>query len=127
MSDYAYSVVMICPAADQLDANHLSCAMQYDAWPGNTFSVPLSPTGESPPTHYGCRGDSTQEFVAILADASDGTLPDAPWGLFQLTPELVGGVLGRMIVSVLPTDARSNHFEAVLAENGLQRITVTAL
>ena len=56
------SVVMITPI-DMLDtANAFGEEIN---WGSGVFSVPLSPNGELPITHYGCRADTDTPFEPI--------------------------------------------------------------
>lgn len=59
------SAVFIIPAAYQAAGNALAESM---GWGLGTYSVALSPTGEAPATHYCCRADVTEGFLAMLAD-----------------------------------------------------------
>lgn len=123
MTGWTLSIVMIVPAELQDTANRLSCALGHDMLPGNTFSVPLSADGSEPATHFGCRTAAKQEFIDILTSAGQGDLPEIEWADFGLTIEEIAPVLAALIVDVRPAEQASGHFDAVLAGNGLNRVT----
>jgi hypothetical protein len=123
MSDFPFSVVLICAASVQAKANLLACALGHDVLPGSTYSVPLSSGEPSSVTHYGCRTGAQQTFVDILLGASTGTLPDIPWEDFGLTVEDVWTVLAGLMFDIRGAEELTTHFDAVLAENGLTRIS----
>ncbi|MFC5385206.1 hypothetical protein ACFPLB_04400 [Aquamicrobium segne] len=120
MSDWNLSIVMIVPAELQDQANRISCALDYDVLPGNTFSVALSVDGSEPATHYGCRTSAKQEFVDILNQAGSGNLPEIEWSDFDLTPDDVAAVLGALIIDVRPDDQVTGHFDDVMAARELR-------
>ena len=122
MSPYIYSVVLLCPADRQADANRLACAIGHDVMPGNTFSVHLSANGEEPATHFGCHAVAMQSFVDLFMDAAQGMLPDIPWGDFGLTEQAVLELVPTIILSAREDLFGLDHFEAVLADHDLQRI-----
>ncbi len=119
MSDWTLSLVAIVPAAQQEAANRLSCALGYDALPGNTFSVPLSATGQAPATHYGCRSLAKQEFLDILTAAAGGQLPPVDWTEYGVTETDITAVLASLIIDQRPADQSEGHAETVLAAQGL--------
>lgn len=96
------SAVLIIPA------DHLKAANAFGAesgWGDGCFSVALSPTGNAPATHYGCRADVSQSFVAMVAKPP----PELEWLAAVLDAdfsELPGG----------------EHWPAVLADRGLQPV-----
>lgn len=129
MTDFTYSLVGIAPASSRDDANRLSCALGHDVLPGNTFSVPLSPTGEAPATHYGYVTVCTATFVEQLAGTAQGQWPDGiDFEGAGLTQERATEVLGTLVndLSPDPFDAEKPiltgraHFEALIAAQGLQ-------
>jgi hypothetical protein len=122
MSDWSLSIVMIIPADLRDTANRLACALDYDVLPGDTFSVPLSATGTTPATHYGCRSAAKQEFVDMLAAAGQGVLPDVPWADYGLTVDDIPPILASLVADTRLADQVDGHFEAVLAANGLVRV-----
>lgn len=70
-----YSLTMIVPASDVEAANAYTDAMKQ----GAMFTVPLSPDGQLPVTHYGCHTFETAEYVATIeaAKVSDDPVLDA--------------------------------------------------
>ena len=74
MTDYT-SAVLILPAAYRTAGNNLSAEMGWqpvDADPG-TYSIPLM-TGDTL-THWGCRADVTQGFIAMVENPTPETQP----------------------------------------------------
>lgn len=124
MSDWSLSIVMIVPAALQDTANRLACALDYDVLPGDTFSVPLSATGQAPATHYGCRSAAKQEFIDMLAAAGQGTLPDIQWEDYGLTVDDIPPILAALVADTRPADQADGHFETVLATVNLTRVAL---
>ena len=59
------SAMFILPAEHQATGNAFAESM---GWGPNTYSVALNPTGAPPATHYCCRADVTEGFLALLAD-----------------------------------------------------------
>lgn len=118
------SLVVAVPADLQHKANAVAVALGHDVPPGNTYSVPISPTGEAPATHFGCHTWATDEFVeAINAGKTGLSLPPAPWDLVGLTEADVYEVCAASVMSVEDNNAVPLlHCETALAQNGLQRI-----
>lgn len=114
------SLVLILPAEYRDAGNALAVALGHDVKPGNTYSVPLSASGDAPATHYGCHAWSTDEFVRTIDNAHAGNIPQGlPSGTLKLLDALVS--------SAQPdTEESALHFEMVLAENNLQRIAEKA-
>ncbi|WRH62048.1 MAG: hypothetical protein RSE12_17000 [Fuscovulum sp.] len=95
------SAVLIAPGSARAAANALAAKM---GWGTENYSVPLSPTGATPATHWGCRADVSDSFVALLEN------PPA---------EAVA------VIAVLTIDLREGgdprgHFLEVIASLGLQ-------
>ncbi|XWN29983.1 MAG: hypothetical protein ROR55_21175 [Devosia sp.] len=113
MTAYPHTMVVIVPAALKPASIAMSAAMNWDADP----SVPLSPTGTEPATHYGLHTWAGADFVAILTG--------------QVTPPIEGYTAQQVedfrnaiIVSVDPPtgeEARA-HFDLATAAAGLQMI-----
>lgn len=95
-----HSAVFIIPAAYRDAGNALGEAMGWG--PGN-YSVALSPTGAEPATHYGCRADVTDGFLAMLADPPPEAAP----------------VLAVLHVNIADTDDAYGHWSDVLATQNL--------
>lgn len=124
MSAFQYSVVLIIPAAQRMDANLVACALGHDVPPGQTFSVPLSENGADPATHYGCHTWAQQALIDLLMDfAQTQSLPqDAMWEAVGLSMETASATIAAMVPSVSTEIVGAAHFEAVLTQLGLQNI-----
>ncbi len=116
MSQFQNSVVLIAPAALRAAANALAEAM---GWGPDNYSVPLSPGGAEPATHYGLHTWATDDFLATVAGAEAGELPPHLGGA-GMAPAQVAGLIAQLIISV--QGSAEQHFESVLAERGLQRV-----
>ena len=97
------SAVLILPAAYRDAGNAFGVAQ---GWGEDNFSVPLSATGLEPATHYGCRADVTEGFLAMMADPPPEAVP------------LVSVMIYSFEGNVQPYD----HWVATLADNGLSRV-----
>ena len=99
MTRFVHRIVIVVPAARQAAANAL--ARQIDPVGGDkTFTVPLSPTGALPATHYWCATSATVEGKGHILSA-ESAAKVARW-----TP--------RVFIDTDP--------ETVLATMGLKRI-----
>lgn len=101
------SAVLILPAAYRDAGNAFGVAQ---GWGEGNFSVPLSATGSEPATHYGCRADVTEGFLAMMADPPPEAVP------------LLAVMVSSFADGVQPYD----HWIATLAENNLTRVEVDA-
>lgn len=101
------SAVLILPAAYR-DAGDAFGVAQ--GWGDGNFSVPLSADGATPVTHYGCRADVTEGFLAMMADPPLEAVP------------LLAVMVSSFADGVQPYD----HWIAALAENGLTRVEADA-
>jgi len=110
------SGILILPADLQSAGNALAIAMGHDVEPAHTYSVPLSADGQEPATHYGCHAWVTEAFVAMLQSAAQGQMPEG------LDPQLVATVLSGLISSIGSELTPREHFDGVLAANGLVQI-----
>lgn len=99
------SAVLILPAAYRDAGNAFGVAQ---GWGEGNFSVPLSATGTTPVTHYGCRADVTEGFLAMMADPPPEAVP------------LLAVMVSSFANNVQPYD----HWVSVLEANGLTRVTV---
>ena len=117
---YTISLALAVPAALRDKANRLSCALGHDTMPGSTYSVPLSPTGQEPATHYGCHAWVQPSFVEILAGASQGHLPEIDWADYDLTAGDVAAVVDGLIAS--EPQAELLDIDGWLAMHGLVRV-----
>lgn len=66
------SAVLIVPAAAREAGNQLGESM---GWGTGNYSVALSPTGQLPATHWGCRAEVSPSFIELLANPPDSALP----------------------------------------------------
>ena len=107
------SAVLIIPEAQRAKANALGEALGHGP---NNYSVALSPTGREPATHWGGRGEVTDDFIAMIADSAQG---NPPAGLDYPAADLAE-VLGALIVD-FRADA-TGHFDAVLTANNLMMV-----
>lgn len=113
------SLAIITEAADLDLANTVGQALGMGA--GN-FTVALSSDGESV-THYGLLHQASLEsFRQTLADAQGGNLPPVDWSQYGLTEADVLGLMERLVIDVAGAGYAhpSQHFNAVLAANGLE-------
>lgn len=101
------SAVLILPAAYRDAGNAFGVAQ---GWGEDNFSVPLSATGLEPATHYGCRADVTEGFLAMMADPPPEAVP------------LLAVMVSSFADGVQPYD----HWIATIEANGLTRVEVDA-
>ena len=101
------SAVLILPDAYRAAGDAFGVAQ---GWGDGNFSVPLSATGLEPATHYGCRADVTEGFLAMVADPPLEAVP------------LLAVMVSSFADGVQPYD----HWIATLAENNLTRVTIDA-
>ena len=101
------SAVLILPAAYRDAGNAFGVAQ---GWGDGNFSVPLSAEGLEPVTHWGCRADVTESFLAMMADSPPEAVP------------LLAVMVSSFADGVQPYD----HWIATLAENGLVRVEADA-
>lgn len=94
------SAVMIAPATDLDAANALGEGM---GWGPDNFTVPLSASGAEPATHWGCRADVSEGFVALLESPPAEALP----------------VLAMVHIDIRSTADPAGHFREVIAGLGL--------
>lgn len=128
MTDYTSSLVLIIPDSHKAMANRLMCALGQDVLPGNTFAVPLSADGTAPASHWGARGVMLPTFTDMMNDAkASGSPPGQAYSDFDLTIGNVKQVFDAMIIHDIPQGDMTGleHFNAALAESGLQRVAET--
>ena len=116
MNDWPYSVVLLIPAAVQAQADQVAAGLGHG--PDN-FSVPLSSDGSEPATWFGCRSQAQQSFIDMLTAAGEGELPT----IEGMTPQEVGAVLVQMQADVSTSEDGYTHFERVIGEKNLVRVT----
>ena len=119
-----YAVASIVTAAQRADADRLMWALGYQPDPAtgaSTYSVPLSPTGAEPATHYGC---NAQAADVVFADTLAGRkMPvSTELGRRGLTAKRAADAAAALTAEQL--DTRSFAWPALLARLGLKRIEV---
>jgi len=107
------SATLVIPSALRTKANALGEVMGHGP---NNYSVALSPTGSEPATHWGGRGEVTDDFIAMIAGAAQG---NPPAGLDYPLADLAE-VLGALIAD-FRADA-AGHFADVLEAHGLRMV-----
>lgn len=114
---WVYHVCMMIPAAQVEQANRLAEGLGHGP---NNFYIPLSPTGENPPTHYACFTAAQQSFIDLLTATGQGILPE----IDGMTPQEVGMTLMSIVVDVAYQPVPLSHIESFLQANGLQQIVI---
>lgn len=112
MSEWNYSIVLLCQSADQADSNVIGEALGYGP---STFSLPAGPEGATEPTHYFNHSYGAQSFVDMVNNLGQGTPPEG------LPVELLPA-LSRMVIDITDGGDPVQHVEDVLAANELTRI-----
>jgi len=112
---YDYSAVLVVSADNQAIGNQLAEALGHGP---NNYSVPLSADGSEPATHFGCRAQVNDVFVAMVQSASQGELPE----IDGLTPEQVATAFSAMQIDIQPAGDGYQHFVSYADLLGLQRI-----
>ena len=110
---WTYSIVMIAPAATRDGANAIAEALGHGA---NNFSAQLSNDGQTV-THYGSRTQAQQSFVDLLTGMGQGEMPP----IEGADPQVIGAILGSLIIDISESEDGYSHFNRVLEENGLVR------
>jgi hypothetical protein len=109
------SAVLIIPEAQRDKANALGEALGHGP---NNYSVALSPTSSEPATHWGGRGEVTDDFIAMIAGAAQG---NPPAGLDYPLADLAE------VLAALIADFRADlngHFADVLEAHNLRMVAV---
>lgn len=115
------SLVLI--TADAATGDLVSTALGHQDPGAHTYVVRLSADGQEPATHYGCHTWAADAFVSAIAAAVIQTaLPPAPWHLVGLSEAAVFAFCGALIWSARDGGDAREHFDDVLAANGLQKI-----
>ena len=99
------SAVLIIPEEFRQAGNTLGENLN---WGPNNYSVPLSPTGNLPATHWGCRVEVTEGFFNLLENPPN---PEAE------------AILQVVHIDFKETDAKAEHFKKVIDALGLVIIT----
>jgi hypothetical protein len=113
---YDYSAVCLVPADKQEIGNRLAEGLGHGP---NNYSVPLSGDGSLPATHYGCRAQVNEVFVAMVQSASTGDFPEIE-GMTQV--EILEAFSNMSIDIQQGIDAYS-HFTEYAASMGLIMVT----
>lgn len=115
MSDWRYSIVLVCQAADQADSNMIAEALGYGP---DTFSLPAGPEGATEPTHYLNHSFGAQAFVDMVGALYGGSPPE---GLpLELLP-----ALSRMVIGVTDGGDPQAHVTAALTALGITPLGAT--
>ena len=126
MGAFNYSLVMAFPDADKPDANKLARAMGHCPEGADEYTVPLSPTGAEPATHWLCHSWCVAEFAAMLGGVAQGQLPEPEaggvWEDYGLSYQRVGELMQSAIVSCIDGADPVTHVNDVLEVAWLQRI-----
>jgi hypothetical protein len=115
-TEWKYSIVMIAPATTKDGANAVAEALGHGP---NNFSATLSSDGQTV-THYGCRTQAQQSFVDLLAGMGQGEMPP----IEGADPQVIGAILGSLIIDISENEDGFNHFNRVIEANGLTRFEV---
>jgi hypothetical protein len=107
---------MIAPAATKDGANAIAEALGHGP---NNFSATLSSDGKSI-THYGCRTQSQQSFVELLAGMGQGQFPP----IEGANPRVIEAILASLIIDIQDGADGATHFNALLETNRLTRFEV---
>ncbi|MEM8648469.1 MAG: hypothetical protein AAGF86_19315 [Pseudomonadota bacterium] len=118
MSACPHSLVVIVPAPLKATAVAMSSALGYTADP----SVPLSPSGAEPATHYGLHTWAGTAFVAIMTGQVTPTMDG-------FTAQEVEDFRSAIIVSIdLPTSEEARaHFDLTIASLGIQMVQLSPI
>jgi hypothetical protein len=129
MSAWNYSLVFIFADADKPDANKLAAAMGHCPPDADEYTVPLSATGENPPTHWLCHSFCVPEFAAMLAGIEQGALPTpeagGAWEDYKLDEARVWELMKGAVVSCVEGADPVTHVAEVLEANGLQKCSLS--
>lgn len=120
MSDYIYSISMIAPDEYRDSINQLGEILGY----GSPYlSVPMSEDGYEPATHWGGHTFSTQKFVDILTNGSQGIIPQS-LADSGFSGEQVSGLLSQLEVFVQPNQQGKalQNFISLANSLNLQRV-----
>lgn len=109
---YPYSLVILCPAEHRDAVEAAGVQLGHS---GNEYTVPVSPTGEEPATHYGLRAAATAETVHLWTEAED--VPGLDAGQVEWLRET-------LIIDASLKMSNAEHFDTVCAENGLKRVVM---
>lgn len=111
MSEWNFSIVLVCTENDQVDSNKIGEILGYGP---NTFSLPAGQEN-GPITHYYNHTYAAQAFVDMINNLGQGTPPEG------LPTELLPA-LSRMIIDINDGGDPVQHTSEVLSSNNLVRI-----
>ena len=97
------SAILIVPEAHRAAANVFAGSM---GWGADNYSVAMSASGKSPVTHWGCRADVSEGFIALL---------EAP-------PPEAEPILAVVEIDIQDSSDPRSHFMAVAGRLGLKII-----
>lgn len=95
MTDYKYSLVLICPETHLESARKLAIALGYQQPGGLTLSAPLSADGSAPATHWGARTSARQEMIDMLT--AGVAPPGIDWSQYDTTETAVQAAIDAFI------------------------------
>lgn len=99
MTDWMYNVILICSAADRINANKVAEALGYGP---DTFRVAL------PDGRFACQTWARLDFIEQLGALATGEFPGADWSEVGLTAQQAAATLAGLTVSV-DTDQDPRH------------------
>lgn len=105
------SVVLIIPATLRIEANRLA---DLKGWGSNCYTIPLT-DGTAPVSHWGLRTTVQAGFLAEMAEAAGGVMPE-----IDMEPGQFFGVIAAVIF-----DHRGDptgHFDDVCSAHGLTKV-----
>lgn len=125
MSAWNHSLVFLVSDANKADSNRLATAMGHCPPDCDEYTVPLSPTGEAPATHWLCHSFCVESFAQMLNGIGQGVLPEpeagGTWDDYGLTEARVWELMGAAIVSCIDGADPQTHVADVLSAAGLQK------
>lgn len=114
------SCVLIVSDATKSSAEALSYMMGWSNG-GESYTIPLSIDREIV-THWGLHTWVTDDFIAMIAGAMQGQVPQTIVDA-GVEPEQFVAIMADIIVSIDDGDDPASHFTSVLDAHGLQRIS----
>lgn len=109
------------PARHLSDGNKVAWALGWQDEDGTTYSVPLGPSADSEPTHYGFSGVATREALNLLVNRVPPK--GVPWDRFGLVETLVYAVGRELVFDAQPIGIDPLlQFNTLLVDNGLVRL-----
>lgn len=112
---FSYSLAMIAPASALEAFAALGADLGFST---SEFTVPLSPTGAEPATHYGLHAWSRPDFVATVTEAET---------VGSLTPEQTAALRAILTVVAVENGDPQQTFATAMQTAGVQKIEPAAL